>query len=760
MSEELVFRVEGMDCADCALHLQEAASRLEGVGQVEVSFVKAEMRLQAGPGLDLARLKATAREMGYELLLPARRQPHGGGLLAFLRRRRRDWPVAVGAALLLLSLPLRLIVGQGGLVDGVLVVATLCSGLNAARAGWAALRATRRPDMNLLMTIAVLGALAIGEYSEAAVVTFLFALGNLLEAYTMDRARGSIQALMELSPATATRLTAEGEERVAVEVLAVGDRIVVRPGERIPADGVIREGHSALNQAPITGESMPVEKGPQDTVFAGTINGEGVLVVEVIHTAADSTLARIIHLVEQAQESRARAQRFVDRFARVYTPAVVVSAALIALLPPLVGGGPWLPWIYRALVLLVIACPCALVISTPVAVVSGLTAAARGGVLIKGGVHLEQMAHLRAVAFDKTGTLTRGTPRMVEGRCASHDPALSVDQCAECLDLLAMAAAVEQRSEHPLARAVVDAARQLGVAERYPPAEQVMATVGRGVQGQVGGHTVVVGSHAHLHNGRLPEPFCAEMEQTAAWRGQTPILVEDVCCGRQAYGLVADVVRSEARGVIADLKRLGIEHTVMLTGDNPAAAVTIGQEAGVDQVQAGLLPEQKVNAIADLLERYGSVAMVGDGINDGPALARASVGIAMGAAGSDVALETADVALMGNDLHGLPFALRLSRSVAAIIRQNIALSLAGKAAFILLALLGVATLWMAVFADMGISLIVTLNGMRPLAQTRRHGEGVRSSGRVTSGGPPGLRPGGSGAGGALYAFAPNLRILA
>jgi len=259
------------------------------------------------------------------------------------------------------------------------------------------------------------------------------------------------------------------------------------------------------------------------------------------------------------------------------------------------------------------------------------------------------------------------------------------------------------------------------VADRYPPAEQVIATVGRGVQGQVGNHTVVVGSHAHLHNGRPPEPFCAEMEQTAAWRGQTPILVEDVCCGRQAYGLVADVVRSEARSVIADLKRLGIEHTVMLTGDNPAAAVAIGQEAGVDQVQAGLLPEQKVNAIADLLESYGSVAMVGDGINDGPALARASVGIAMGAAGSDVALETADVALMGNDLRGLPFALRLSRSVAAIIRQNIALSLAGKAVFILLALFGMATLWMAVFADMGISLIVTLNGMRPLAQTKRQG---------------------------------------
>jgi Cd2+/Zn2+-exporting ATPase len=709
----IVLRVEGMDCADCALHLQEAAARLEGVEQVEVSFTTGRMRLVPRVGDDLLpQIQALARQLGYQVHPDEERASARRGRTRLLGRRR-DWWAGVAGLLLLTALAVRLVVGAGLAVNVLLVIATLVAGFPTARAGWVALRVSRSPDMNTLMTIAALGALAIGEYAEGAVAIFLFAVGNLLEGYTMDRARGAIQALMDLSPLEATRLTADGEEPVPVEALAVGDRVLVRPGERVPVDGRVLEGRSAVNQAPITGESMPVERGPGGDLFAGTINGSGALTVEVTHTFHNSTLARVIRLVEEAQTQRAPVQRFVDRFARYYTPAVVLGAVLVAAIPPLAGLGAPLDWLYRALVLLVIACPCALVISTPVAVVTGLTAAARAGVLIKGGANLERLAHVRAVAFDKTGTLTRGQPRLADGRCLDHDPRIGPQDCEECLDLLARAAAVERGSEHPLADAVIAAADALGVGGRYETAREVEAVPGRGVRGRVAGHDVAVGNHAYVHGDRPRMPFCEDVEAAAA-RGQTAIVVEDLCCRRMAYGVVADTLREEAPAVVADLKRAGIALTVMLTGDNPATAGAMARAAGMDQVRAGLLPEQKVEAVGGLLDVYGGVAMVGDGVNDAPALARATVGIAMGAAGSDVALETADVALMGDDLRGLPYAIRLSRTVARIIRQNIALSLLTKAAFLGLAVAGVATLWMAVFADMGVSLLVTLNGMRPL----------------------------------------------
>jgi Cd2+/Zn2+-exporting ATPase len=708
-----------MDCADCALHLEEAAGRLKGVAQVKVSFATGKMHLTPEQGADvLPQVQALVRQMGYEALPVAR--------LAGAQRerrpllRRKDWPVAAAAALLLVALALRLATGAGVVVNGLLTAATLLAGWPIARSGWATLRAARRLDMNTLMSIAALGALAIGEYDEAAVVILLFSVGELLESYTMDRARGAIHALMDASPQEAIRLTPDGDERVPVEALAVGDRVLVRPGVRLPADGEVVEGRSAVNQAPITGESMPVDKGPGSAVYAGTINGPGALTVRVTRPAADSTIARVVRPVEEAQEQRAPTQRFVDRFARIYTPLVIGGAALVAVVPPLVGLGAPLDWLYRALVLLVIACPCALVISTPVAVVSGLAAAARAGVLVKGGVHLEQLARLRALAFDKTGTLTRGRPQLVRVRCADHDPDLAPSECRDChncQDLMAKAAAVEHSSEHPLAQAVVEWAERSGLAGRYEPAQEVEAVAGQGVRGRVGGHTITVGSHAYIHGDQHTGPSCDDVE-TAAANGQTAIVVEDTCCGTWAYGLAEDTLREEAPAVIAALKRTGIAHTIMLTGDNPATAAAIARSAGVDEVRASLLPEQKVDAIGELLEEYGAVGMVGDGVNDAPALARASVGIAMGAAGSDAALETADVALMGDDLNGLPFAVRLSRQVEAIIRQNVALSLATKGVFLILALAGVATLWMAVFADMGVSLLVTFNGMRPLARRK------------------------------------------
>ncbi|MCS7179483.1 MAG: cation-translocating P-type ATPase [Anaerolineae bacterium] len=714
-----LLRVEGMDCAECAVHLEKAARSVPGVRRAEVSFATGRMRLVAeGDGV-MGEVQAVARRMGYQVL-PVTATTKGTGWRSWLRRYPRALTTGLAGLLLVLALATGLLAGPTPLRDGSLMAAALIGGSPIARAGWATLRTTRRPDMNVLMTIAVAGALAVGEYAEAGVVVFLFSVGELLESLTLDRARGAVRALMALRPSEATRWTPEGEERVPVEALAVGDRVLIRPGERIPADGRIQEGRSSVDQSPITGESMPVEKGPGDEVFAGTVNGPGALTVEVTRPVSDSTLARIIHLVEEAQERRAPSQRLVDRFAAVYTPLVVAGALVVATVPPLLGQGLFPDWLYRALVLLVIACPCALVLSTPVAVVSGLTAAARAGILMKGGAYLEELARLRAVAFDKTGTLTRGEPRLVGGECANHVADQQPQECPECLDLLAKAAAVEARSGHPLARAVVRAAEELGVADRYGMARAVESTPGRGVRGEVAGHGVKVGSHAYIHgeHSEGEDPFCQQVDAIAA-QGQTAVMVEDVCCGNRAYGVVADTLRPEAAAVIGALKRMGIRRTVMLTGDHRAVAERVARAAGVDEFQAELLPEQKVAAVEGLLARYGTVAMVGDGVNDAPALARASVGIAMGAAGSDVALETADVALMGDDLWGVPRAVHLGRRTLAIIRQNVVFSLGTKAAFLALAVAGLATLWMAVFADVGVSLLVILNGMRILAGERR-----------------------------------------
>jgi Cd2+/Zn2+-exporting ATPase len=573
------------------------------------------------------------------------------------------------------------------------------------------------------MTIAAVGSIFVGEWAEGAVAIFLFSLGNTLEGYTMDRARSAIRKLMDLSPRRATLLRGEREELVAVEDLRVDDRILVRPGERIPMDGLVLTGVSAVNQAPITGESLPADKAPGSQVYAGTINGQGALTVGVSRLVGDNTIARIIKLVEEAQSQKAPSQRFVDRFAKVYTPAVIAVAAGVALLPPLVGWlsgsaalGPLLnQWVYRALVLLVIACPCALVISTPVSIVSAIASAARAGVLIKGGAYLEALAGLKVLAFDKTGTLTEGRPRVVEVRCLDHPEGLAWAECPRCREMVAAAAALERFSEHPLAQAVIQAAGEQGLLSPLA-AQAVVAVAGRGVRGRLNGHGLTVGTHSYIHEDH-PEhvegPLC-EAVHAAQAAGQTVMVVRDDCCGVRGYIAVADKLRAGVAAVMSDLDRLGIEHKVMLTGDNEATAKGIAAAAGIDEVRAGLLPADKLAAVDALLARYGAVAMVGDGVNDAPALARATVGIAMGAAGTDVALETADVALMSDDLAKLPSALRLSRRTRAIIAQNVALSLGIKAVFLALALAGAATLWMAVFADMGASLIVTLNGMRLL----------------------------------------------
>lgn len=727
---EVAFEVEGLDCADCALHLEEALRHTPGVARAEVDFALSRLRLLPRPGSDVGpAVEQVAREMGYALRSKdkAAQEVEERGWWDWLVRHRRDLATAGSGLLILLGVVLRLLGQSEATVGGAFVAAILVGGFYVARAGWAALRTARSLDMNTLMTIAAVGAIFVGESAEGAVAMFLFSLGNSLESYSMGRARNAIRALMDLSPRRATVVHGDRQEEVPVEDLRIGDRLLVRPGERIPMDGRVLSGESAVDQAPITGESVPVTKAASEKVFAGTINGQGALVIRVTRLADDTTIARIIKMVEEAQGQKAPSQRFVDRFARVYTPAVIAIAAAVAVVPPVVGwlmgAGELAPllgtWVYRALVLLVIACPCALVISTPVTIVSGIARAARAGVLIKGGAHLESLGGVRVIALDKTGTLTAGRPQVVEVRCVGHPPGLAWSDCADCRQTLAEAAAVERRSEHPLGQAVVRAAAAHGLGHALSPAEEVQALAGRGVQGRVDGQLVMVATHSYIHE-TDPElsagPLCDAVEAAEA-AGRTAMIVRNDCCGLRGYIAVADRLRPEVPEVLAALRQGGIEQTVMLTGDNQATAEAVAAAAGVDAMQAGLLPEQKVAAIEDLLAHYGPVvAMVGDGVNDAPALARATVGIAMGAAGTDTALETADVALMADDLGQLPFALRLGRRARAVIGQNVALALGIKALFLGLAVAGLATLWMAVFADVGASLIVTFNGMRLLRQ--------------------------------------------
>jgi Cd2+/Zn2+-exporting ATPase len=573
----------------------------------------------------------------------------------------------------------------------------------AARA-WRAVRA-RVLDINALMVVAVVGALVLDEWLEAATVIWLYAIAGWLEARSMDRARHAIRALMTLAPATATVRRDGADRELPVSSVAVGDVVVVRPGQRIPLDGTVVHGVSSVNQAPITGESWPAEKRPGDEVFAGSINGSGAIELRVTRPASDTTLAHIVRLVEQAQRQRAPVQAFVDRFARVYTPAVVVLAVLLAIVPPVLAGGDPSVWGYRAIALLVVACPCALVISTPVSIVSALTAAARAGVLIKGGAHLERLASVRCVAFDKTGTLTEG--RLTVTAVLGVDD-VPVD------GVLGVAASLESRSEHPIGRAIVAHAETAGIA--VEPGLAYRALPGLGAEATVAELPAVVGSHRLFEERSLCTPALHARIDEVERRGANLVLVGRAGSPLGVIGFTDDV-RANGREAIAQLRHEGIREIVLLTGDSQAHADAVMAGVGLDAARAGLMPEDKVRAVEQLRRRHGAVAMVGDGVNDAPALAASDVGIAMGAAGSDIALETADIALMADDLLRLPFVVRLARATLRNIRANVALALGLKLAFVGLAAAGVATLWMAVLADTGASLIVTANGLRLLRHT-------------------------------------------
>ncbi len=581
------------------------------------------------------------------------------------------------------------------------VAAILSGGWFIFPKAWFAARRLR-PDMNLLMMVAVIGAVLISEWFEAATVTFLFAVALALESWSVGRARQAIGALMDLSPTTAKYISPEGGETIEAPVgdVPVGATVLVRPGERIPLDGDVSRGKTTVNQAPITGESKPVPKEPGDELFAGTLNEDGAIEFRVTKAASDTTLARIIRMVEDAQSRRAESEQWVQTFARYYTPAMMLLALAIAIVPPLFFGGSWYNWFYEALVILVIACPCALVISTPVSVVAGLSAAARNGVLIKGGVYLEAPAKLRAIALDKTGTLTSGHPEVQE-------VVSFTDVSRE--EILARAAALEALSEHPIARAILRAAEAEGITPAA--ADDFQAIKGRGAEAKIDGIAYWVGSHRLGHERGEEDAEMHDRIGKAEDAGHTVVLLG---CDREIQGLITigDPVRPESRDAVKAMHDAGIEHVVMLTGDNKGTAKAVAEATGVDEFLAELLPEDKVEEIRKLVSRWDRVAMVGDGVNDAPAMAEASFGIAMGAMGTDVAIETADIALMTDDLSRLPWLVRHSRRTLNIIRQNIFFALGLRVVFVVLALLGLATLWMAIAADMGASLLVVFNGLR------------------------------------------------
>jgi len=716
------FKIRGMDCAEEVAILKREIGPLVG-GEALLSFdlLKAKMTVHS-PAREVSPreiVKAVERTgMGAQVWEEdaERLEPE-----SFWLRRGRTILTAASGAFAFAGFVLHAALAGGisralgsegmGVAAGVPLASRVVYSLailfgvwSVLPKAWNALRRFR-PDMNLLMTIAVLGAVAIGEWFEGATVAFLFSLSLALESWSIGRARRAVAALMDLTPQTARVRHPDGrEEEIPAEQVEIGALLLVKPGERIPLDGRVAGGASEVNQAPITGESVPVPKEIGAEVFAGTINGDGALEVEATKRAGDSTLAHIIRLVDEAQSRRAPSEQWVEKFARIYTPVVLGLALAVLLLPPLVLGGGWDAWIYRALVLLVIACPCALVISTPVSIVAALASAAKHGVLVKGGLFLEIPSRLKAVALDKTGTLTWGRPEVIEiVPLAGHDER----------ELLERVSALEARSEHPLARAILAYAKHRLVAVR--PAEDFRILQGKGAAGRFEGKEYWLGSHRYLEERGQETPEIHQRLEEMSRAGQTAVVVgtEDHVCGLIA---VADEVRPESKFSVQALRDAGIQTVVMLTGDNRGTAEAIGKKTGIEDVRAEMLPAEKVAAIDQLLARYDSVAMIGDGVNDAPAMARATMSIAMGAAGSDAAIEVADVALMSDDLAKLPWLIRHSRRTLGVIRQNIVFSLAIKAVFVILTLAGHASLWAAIAADMGASLLVIGNGLRLLGR--------------------------------------------
>ena len=694
MKTNLHFKNHGLDCADEVAVLKREVGPLVG-GQDNLSFdiLKGRMSVRGGDAEQV--IEAVARTgMKAELW---REDGEPSVPSGFWQRR--------GRMVLTTLSGLAVLVGIVTDATPVYAFAIIAGAWYILPKAWFALKRLR-PDMNLLMTIAVIGAAAIGQWFEAATVSFLFAVSLTLESWSVGRARRAVEALMDLAaPLVRLRLPDGSEQEVPAEEAPPGSAFLVKSGEKIALDGRIVSGWSEINQAPITGESVPAPKQAGDEVFAGTINGDGALVVESTKAAGDTTLAHIIRMVAEAQSRRAPSEQWVERFAAVYTPAVIALALAVLVIPPVVFAQPWPDWIYRSLVLLVIGCPCALVISTPVSIVAALTAAASNGVLVKGGVYLEEPAKLKALALDKTGTLTAGRPAVVE-----VDPLNGHTET----ELLGRASAMETHSNHPLASAIVDHAAGRGITSA--PAGNFQNLPGKGATAILDGRNYWLGSHRYLEERGQETQQVHDRQNQLSSAGRTVVIIgnDDHVCGLIA---LSDTLRPAARELVDSLHRAGIEHIAMLTGDNEGTAQAIASEAGIDEVHAELLPQDKVTVVEQLVEHHRHVAMVGDGVNDAPAMARASLGIAMGAVGSDAAIEAADIALMSDDLAKLPWLLRHSRRTLRIIRENITLSIAIKVLFVALTFIGYASLWTAIAADMGVSLLVIFNALR-LLKTR------------------------------------------
>lgn len=706
--EMKAYRVQGFTCANCAGKFEKNVKQLSGVEDAKVNFGASKIVVYGNATIEelekagaFENLKVTpeksARQASQEVKEDTKEDK-----VPFYKKHSTLLYASLLIAFGYLS---SYVNGEENIVTTLLFLASMfIGGLSLFKVGLQNLLRFEF-DMKTLMTVAVIGGAIIGEWGEVAIVVILFAISEALERFSMDRARQSIRSLMDIAPKEALVRRNGQEMMIHVDDIAIGDIMIVKPGQKIAMDGTVVSGYSAVNQAAITGESVPVAKTVDDEVFAGTLNEEGLLEVEITKLVEDTTISKIIHLVEEAQGERAPSQAFVDKFAKYYTPIIMIIAALVAIVPPLFFDGSWETWIYQGLAVLVVGCPCALVISTPISIVSAIGNAAKKGVLIKGGIYLEEMGALKAIAFDKTGTLTKGVPVVTDFNVLNKQ--------ANEKELLSIITALEYRSQHPLASAIMKKAEAENINYSDVQVEDFSSITGKGIKGIVNGTTYYIGS-PKLFKELLTNDFDKDLEQnvtTLQNQGKTAMVVgteKEIL----AVIAVADEVRESSKDVIQKLHQLGIKKTIMLTGDNQGTANAIGGHVGVSDIQAELMPEDKLNYIKQLRSEYGNVAMVGDGVNDAPALAASTVGIAMGGAGTDTALETADVALMGDDLRKLPFTVKLSRKSLNIIKANITFAIAIKFIALLLVIPGWLTLWIAILSDMGATLLVALNSMR------------------------------------------------
>lgn len=698
MSEKKqVYRVEGLSCTNCAAKFEKNVSQIPKVTDAKVNFGAGKISIEGEA--TIAEIEAAGAFENLKVQSEYDTEPRIETKEPFVKR---NWNLLVSLFLIILALGSQVVNGEDALLtEGLFILAIIIGGFSLFKEGFSDLLKLNF-SMESLMTIAIIGAAIIGEWTEGSIVVILFAISEALERFSMDKARQSIRSLMDIAPKEALIRRNNVEQMINVSKIEVGDIMIIKPGQKIAMDGQVIKGHSSVNQAAITGESVPIEKNINDDIFAGTINEEGALEVKVTKHVNDTTIAKIIHLVEEAQGERAPAQAFVDKFAKYYTPTIMVIAALIVIVPPLFFNGDWNTWLYQGLSLLVVGCPCSLVISTPVSIVSAIGNSAKNGVLVKGGIYLEEIGGLKAIAFDKTGTLTKGTPTVTDFT--------TVDSKDE-EKYFSIITALESYSQHPLASAILKEADNRAISYKSVVVDEFTSITGKGIQGNIEGITYLVGSPKLFESILTDNSKIIENYQRLQQQGKTAMLLGT---DKQILAViaVADELRESSKAVIEKLHDLGIEHTIMLTGDNATTAQSIGKQTGVTEIKGDLMPQDKLDYIKSLKETYGKVAMVGDGINDAPALAASTVGIAMGGAGTDTALETADVALMGDDLQKLPFIVKLSRQTLRIIKQNITFSLGIKLLALLLVVPGWLTLWIAILADMGATILVTLNGLR------------------------------------------------